>query len=179
MINSISGEINYSLSTTNHLPTSCLWESTSNPRNYLPNSTSKGKLFPCYLMPLEKYLLLANGFSHCLGRREDQGNWRVYFPRVYSPVLRWQLSPADKWRGRIFVSLPWYLRAQNFICHWFVYVAALGCELWWLRSSYTVHSSTSATGGMTPELKQQKAEARKLLNHYGTICQGLWVTSLT
>jgi len=46
-------------------------------------------------------------------------------------------------------------------------------------SRYTVHSATSATGGMTRELKQQKAEDRKLLNHYDMICQGLQVKSLT
>lgn len=31
----------------------------------------------------------------------------------------------------------------------------------------------SATEGMTPELKQQKAEDRKPLNHYDMICQVL------
>lgn len=33
-------------------------------------------------------------------------------------------------------------------------------------SRYTVHPVTSATGGMTPEQMQQKAEDRKLLNHH-------------
>lgn len=57
-------------------------------------------------------------------------------------------------------------------------VTALGCESWWLMSRYTVHSATSATEGMTPEPKQQKAEDRKLLNHYDMISQGLGVKSL-
>lgn len=41
------------------------------------------------------------------------------------------------------------------------------------------HSAASASEELSPELKQQQVEDRKLLNYYHMICQALRVESLT